>query len=177
MEVALIARIRTGNTDAFEEIVEKYQVPLTRYLYRLTGDYELAKDLAQDTFIKAYKSILKTDSDLKLNAWLYRIATNTAIQHLRRKKLISFIPFENMVNIENHRNGKHPDKQMEELAIKETFDKIPWDQRVCMVLHYVEGFKYREIAETMDISEEAVRKRVTRGVQLFRRLYDGGNNK
>ena len=176
MEAALIARVRTGSSDAFEEIVEKYQFPLTRYLYRLTGDYEIARDLAQDTFIKAYRSILKTDSDLKLNAWLFRIATNTAIQHLRRKKIVSFIPFETFKQNGRNGNGTHTENHVENLAVKETLMQIPWEQRVCIVLHYVEGFKYREIAETMEISEEAVRKRVTRGVQLFRRLYDGGNN-
>jgi RNA polymerase sigma-70 factor (ECF subfamily) len=177
LEAALIARIRTGNINVFETIVEKYQFPLVRYLYRLTGDYELAKDLTQDTFIKAYRSILKTDSELNLNAWLFRIATNTAIQHLRRKKIISFIPFDNLSQPENKIIGTQTDTQMDELAIKETFEKIPWDQRVCMVLHYVEGFKYREIADTLEISEDAVRKRVSRGVQLFRRLYNGGKGR
>lgn len=177
MELALIASIRAGSVDAFEGIVEQYQYPITRYLYRLTGDYEIAQDLAQDTFIKAYKSILKTDSELKLNAWLFRIATNNAIQYLRRKKLISFIPFENLIKSEPEGNRTNPENTIEELAIKEVFSQIPYEQRVCLVLHYVEGFRYREIAETMGISEEAVRKRVTRGVQVFRRLYEGGNNK
>lgn len=172
--VALIARIRAGNPDAFEQVIDRYQVPITRYLYRLTGDYETAKDLTQETFIKAYRSILKTDSELKLNAWLYRIATNTAIQHLRRKKLVTFIPFENILKSESRNNGTNPGTPVEEIAIKEALSKIPYEQRICVVLHYVEGFKYREIAETMGISEEAVRKRVTRGVQVFRRLYDRG---
>jgi len=171
---AVIARIRAGNPDAFEQVIDQYQIPITRYLYRLTGDYETAKDLTQETFIKAYRSILKTDSELKLNAWLYRIATNTAIQHLRRKKLVTFIPFENLLKSENRGNGTQPDTSVEDIAIKEALHKIPYDQRICVVLHYIEGFKYREIAETMGISEEAVRKRVTRGVQVFRRSYDGG---
>ena len=174
---ALIARIRTGSPDAFEEVVEKYQYPVTRYLYRLTGDYETAKDLAQDTFIKAYKGILRTDSELRLNAWLYKIATNTAIQHLRRKKTVSFISFENLGKSKQANNGSRSDNTIEDLAIKEALGEIPWEQRICVVLHYIEGFKYREIAETMNISEEAVRKRVARGVLVFRRFYDGGKRK
>ncbi len=173
--VALIARIRAGSPDAFQGIIEQYQAPITRYLYRLTGEYETARDLTQETFIKAYNSILKTDSELKLNSWLYRIATNTAIQHLRRKKLIIFIPFENMLKSESRNNGIGPETPVEEIAIKDALNKIPYKQRICVVLHYVEGFKYREIAETMGISEEAVRKRVARGVQVFRRSYDGGD--
>jgi len=175
LEATLIARIRTGHADAFEGIVEKYQYSLTRYLLRLTGDYETARDLVQDTFIKAYASILKTDSDLNLNAWLYRIATNTAIQHLRRRKLISFISFEALTKKDLAGTDTLPEQAADNLAIQETIKKIPWEQRVCLILHYVEGFTYRETGETLGITEDAVRKRVMRGVQLFRRLYDGGN--
>ena len=94
-EAQVIALIRTGDTDAFAEIIEQYQAPIIRYLYRLTGDYEVAQDLAQDTFLQAYKGILKTKSELSFKAWLYRIATNNALQLRRRKRLLSFIHFAN----------------------------------------------------------------------------------
>ncbi len=172
--VALVAMIRAGSVDAFAEIVEHYQVPVIRYLYRLTGDYETAQDLAQETFIQAYKGILKTNSELRLKPWLYRIATNNAWQYHRRRRLLSFIPFDDLrksgaPNVENQSDGT-----VEEMAIQETLRKVPAEQRACLVLHFVEGFKYREIAETLGISEDAVRKRVSRGKQIFRRLYNGG---
>ena len=170
-EARVIALVRSGEVDAFAEIIEKYQAPIVRYLYRLTGDYEMAKDLAQDTFFQAYKGILKTDAELSFRAWLYRIATNNAMQHHRRRKLLSFIPFtshENDISTADKRSG-HPD---EILAINEALLKIPAEQRTCLVLHFVEGFKYKEIAETLGCSEEAVRKRVARGKQLFIGLYD-----
>ncbi len=172
--VALVATIRAGDVDAFAEIVEYYQVPIIRYLYRLTGDYETAQDLAQETFIQAYKGILKTNSELRLKAWLYRIATNNAWQYHRRRRLLSFIPLDGFrksgtPNVENQSDGT-----VEEMAIQETLRKVPAQQRACLVLHFVEGFKYREIAETLGISEDAVRKRVSRGKQIFRRLYNGG---
>ena len=91
-EVRVVALIRTGQTDAFGEVVETYQARIYRYVYRLTGDAELAQDLTQDTFVNAYKSILKTRSELSLSAWLYRIATNLVHSMWRRRKLISFIP-------------------------------------------------------------------------------------
>ena len=76
-EAQVIDMVRAGEVDAFAEIVEHYQAPILRYLYRLTGDYQMAQDLAQDTFLQAYKGILKTKADLSLKAWLYRIATTT----------------------------------------------------------------------------------------------------
>jgi len=173
--VAVIANVRAGSADAFDEIVEHYQFPIIRYLYRLTGDYMTACDLAQDTFFQAYKSILKSDSELHLKAWLYRIATNNARQYHRRRNILSFIHIENMRKAEISGDGNQPEETVEEMAIQDVLRKIPSEQRTCLVLHYVEGFKYREIAETLGITEEAVQKRVSRGKQLFRRLYEGGN--
>ena len=172
MEVArVIALVRAGEADAFAEIIGHYQAAIIRYLYRLTGDYEMAKDLAQDTFIQAYKGILKTNAELSFKAWLYRIATNNALQHHRRKKLLSFIPFttkeQDIPDTANQANCSS-----ERIAINEALLKVPKEQRTCLVLHFVEGFKYREIAETLGCSEEAVRKRVARGKKLFIDLYD-----
>ena len=170
-EARVIALVRAGEADAFAEIIERYQASIIRYLYRLMGDYEMAKDLAQDTFIQAYKGILKTDAELSFKAWLYRIATNNALQHQRRKKLLSFIPF----TAKSHDvpdSANQADCSGEKLAINEVLLKIPEEQRTCLVLHFVEGFKYREIAETLNCSEEAVRKRVARGKKLFISLYD-----
>jgi RNA polymerase sigma-70 factor (ECF subfamily) len=175
--VSLIAMIRAGSVDAFAGIVEHYQVPIIRYLYRLTGDYETAQDLAQETFIQAYNGILKTNSELRLKAWLYRIATNNAWQYHRRRKLLSFIPFDDLRKSGAPNVGSQSDRKSEEMAIQETLRKVPPEQRACLVLHYVEGFKYREIAETLGISEDAVRKRVSRGKQVFQRLYSGGEVK
>lgn len=174
---SLAASAKAGSADAFEKIVEEYRYPIIRYLYRLTSDYETARDLTQDTFVSAYKNIAKTNGDLNLSAWLYKIATNYAMKYHRRKKIVSFIPIEKMNNPIKSGNGTHPEDTIEEITIRETLKKIPYDQRICIVLYYVEGFKYREIANTIGISEDAVRKRVSRGVQVFRRLYNGGNGR
>jgi RNA polymerase sigma factor (sigma-70 family) len=172
-EAQVIALVRAGEVDAFVEIVEHYQSPIIRYLYHLTGDYETAKDLAQDTFIQAYTGILKTRAELSFKAWLYRIATNNAWQHQRRKKLLSFVPF----TVKKHDVPDLKDNvdcSGKALEIQEAMIKIPDEQRTCVVLHFVEGFKYREIAETLGISEEAVRKRVARGRKLFIEEYNKG---
>jgi len=172
-EASAIAMVRDGNPDAFAGIVERYQAPLQRYLYRLTGDSELAQDLAQDTFVQAYKSILKTDSELSLRAWLYKIAENNARQYFRRKKLISFLPFSGTAKDEPVAADSAGDRE-KSMAIEEALLKIPQKIRACLVLHFVEGFKYREISEILGISEEAVRKRVSRGSLEFRQLFLAG---
>jgi len=174
-ESLVIAQVRSGNTDAFAVVVEHFQAPIQRYLYRFTGDYELAKDLTQDTFIQAYKSIRKTNSELSLKAWLYRIATNNAYQYYRRKRLISFIPFSSLKKEIEKSIADYAVDTTETMAIQEALFKVPEEQRVCLVLHLIEGFRYREIAETMGISEDAVRMRVARAKEAFRRFYLGGD--
>jgi RNA polymerase sigma factor (sigma-70 family) len=173
-EATVLALVRAGNTDAFADIVERYQAPIQRYLYRLTGDYELAKDLAQDTFFQAYKGLTKTNSELSFKAWLYRIATNNAWQHRRRKKLISFVPFNNHLETNSAADEIQLNSMDEKITIQEALIKVPEDQRMCLVLHLIEGFKYQEIAETIGISEDAVRMRVSRGKEAFQRAYRGG---
>ncbi len=169
---SLVAALRAGHTDAFAGIVEHYQTPIFRYLCRLTGDYELARDLAQDTFIQAYKAILKTNADLHLKAWLYRIATNNALQHRRRQRLLAFISFEDWRKPppEPGYRSSLPDTECVQQALRQ----VPVEYRACLVLHFVEGFTYREIGATLGISEEAVRKRVARGKLAFRRAFRGG---
>ncbi|OGN90343.1 MAG: hypothetical protein A2158_05710 [Chloroflexi bacterium RBG_13_46_14] len=172
-EAAVIASIKAGNVDAFTEIVENYQIPIVRYLCRLVGDEDIARDLAQDTFIQAFKGILKTSPDLKLRPWLFKIATNNARQYYRRKRIINFIPFG------DHRTPDFPSqyrtKDIEEnIEVRSALRKVPLNIRTCLVLHFVEGFKYKEMADALGISEDAVRMRVTRGRELFRQAYTGG---
>ena len=172
-EAYVISQVRAGKADAFAEIVTHYEAPILRYLYRLTGDREVAQDLTQDTFIKAYKGILKTKNDISFRAWLYRIATNNALQFHRRKRLLSFIPFTRSEEMNIPSAEDSAGRTDERIVIEEVLLKVPREQRICMVLHFVEGLKYREVAEIVGISEDAVRMRVTRGRQKFLKIYSG----
>jgi RNA polymerase sigma-70 factor (ECF subfamily) len=175
-EVSLVSLVHSGDEDAFASILELYEIPVQRYLFRLTGDYELARDLTQDTFIQAYRYILKPDPAISsLKAWLYGIAVNNARNHFRRRKIVSFIPFSGLKKPEPAvRDGT--DEMERSTAIESSLLGVSEEQRVCLVLHFVEGFKYREIAEILGITEEAVRKRVARGSREFRRLYSAGGD-
>lgn len=170
-EAGIIARVRAGQKDAFAEIVECYQAPILRYIYRMTGDYETARDLAQNTFVQAYQGILKTSAELSFKAWLYRIATNNVMQSFRRRRRLRFIILSRSGgNSPLNTVSSHLDLE-ENIAIKGALLKVPRTLRICMVLHFIEGFKYREIAGILNTSEDAVRMRVTRGSQQFRKFY------
>ena len=172
-----VSRMRAGDPEGFAEIVRQFQTAIVRYLYRLTGDEELARDLAQDTFVQAYESLARMRPDLSFKAWLYRIATNNALQHHRRKALVSFIALDE--GQRRNTGGDIADKVTERAAVHEALLKVPQKLRVCMVLHIIDGFKHREIAEMLGISEDAVRMRVARGSEEFRKLYSasGGDGR
>ena len=93
-ELAELTReAKRGSEAAFAAIFERFQTPLVNYTYRLVGDWDTANDLAQDTFLKAYNALPNTDESLQISPWLYRIATNTALDSLRRRKRITWVPF------------------------------------------------------------------------------------
>src|SRR5260370_11290280 len=89
-----VARLRAKDAQAFCSLIERLQQPVTGYLHRLVGDREVALDLAQDTFLQVYKEIGKTSSELALDAWVYRIATNYGLRYLNRRRLRHFVGLE-----------------------------------------------------------------------------------
>src|ERR1043166_3980523 len=80
----LVVRALSGREDGFEELVRRYQRPIVAYVYRMVGDYDAALDLAQEVFIKVYNSLGRYRPEFKFSTWIYRIAHNAAIDHLRR---------------------------------------------------------------------------------------------
>src|SRR3954453_22373103 len=83
----LIVTAVAGGSDGFEELVRRYQRPITSYVYRMLGDHESALDVTQEVFIKVYNSLHKYSSEYKFSTWLYRIAHNAAIDHMRRNSV------------------------------------------------------------------------------------------
>jgi RNA polymerase sigma-70 factor (ECF subfamily) len=166
----IIALMRSGNSDSFSEMVERYQAQIRRYLFRVTGDYFLAQDLAQETFVNAYQGILKTKTEISFKSWLYRIATNNAYQYLRHKKLVTFVPQDDTKE-QQPQDSVDSSNCEDRIAVEEALLKIPKEHRTCILLHWVEGLKYVEIGAILGITEEAARKRVTRGSEEFKKVF------
>lgn len=172
-EKEILNHVKNGNNTAFAEIVAQYQLPIQRYLFRLTKDYEMAQDLAQDTFLQAYKSLSKNKSNIhEFRPWLYRIATNQAFNYRRRKKFLTLLLFKQSNKVEQPFGNIPTGQVFKNMEINEAFLNVPENQKVCLVLHFVEGFNYKEIGEIIGISEDAVRKRISRGTREFRRVYN-----
>src|ERR1051325_9829693 len=83
-DVELVETAVRGREASFEELVRRYQRPIAAYIYRMVGDYDVALDLTQEVFIKVYNSLSRYRSEFKFSTWIYKIAHNAAIDHLRR---------------------------------------------------------------------------------------------
>lgn len=172
-DALLVARIRSGDEAAFDALVLRYQAPLFSYLRGFVGDVEQARDLVQETFLRAYKSFGSLDDPALLRSWLYRIAHNQACSLLRRRRLISWLP----LTFDRHSSNAAPDRSaIETMRVAEALEQIPADQRAPLLLHLVAGFAYAEVAAMLQISEGAVRMRISRGRAAFRVAYGAEEN-
>jgi RNA polymerase sigma-70 factor (ECF subfamily) len=151
----------------WRELYDAHAAELAGYLWKLTGDREVATDLMQDTFIAGMRDERALRETDKARAWLYRIATRLAMKRMRRARLIAFLPF---TGTERSTEGL-PD--VEGLAVREAMRAISTDQAAALVLHYAHGFTRAEIAELSGCTEETVKSRIARGRRAFLVAYDG----
>jgi RNA polymerase sigma-70 factor (ECF subfamily) len=171
-DVQGVERLRERDAQAFRSLIDRLQQPITGYLHRLVGDREVALDLAQDTFVQVYKEIDKTSGELALDAWIYRIATNYGLRYLNRKRLRQFVRLESPENFDESLVVAGPEDQTElRILIEQALGTMRPKDAAVLQLHYGNGFTYEEIGQVMEMSSEAVRKRVARSVEHFRRVY------
>lgn len=170
-DARLVAALRAGDDDAFEVLVVRYQAPLFHYLRGFVGDAEQASDLVQDTFLRAHQSLGGLADAGLLRAWLFRIAHNLACSHLRRRRLIRWLP------LRAHHPAPATERSAVEAAhVEAALAQIPAEQRAPLLLHLVAGFSYAEIGVLLGVSEGAVRMRISRGRAAFRAAYHHGED-
>jgi RNA polymerase sigma-70 factor (ECF subfamily) len=176
MDVQVVESLRAKDAQAFRVLVERLEQPITGYLHRLVGDRDVALDLAQDTFFQVYKEIGNTSQDLMLDAWIYRIATNYGLRYLNRRRLRRFVGFDGPERPGDAHPAlmvPGPEHQAEtRILVQEALSCMKPKDAACLQLHYGNSFTYEEIGVILEMSSEAVRKRVARGVEKFRGLYD-----
>lgn len=167
----LVWQARRGDAQAFSEIFERYQHRIVNYIYGLVHDRELAHDLAQESFLKAYKALPRMGDDLRLAPWLYRIAGNTAFSALRRRRLIRWLPLLNDGITSSNLDGDVAEAE----AVHGALAKLPAKYAAPLLLHSHEGLSCNEIAEILEISPGAVKTRLFRAREAFRVAYTAGD--
>ena len=170
-ETDLVARARTGDAIAFERLFERYHAPVLNYLHRMVGDRALAEDLTQDAFVKAYRALPNTRPDLAFKAWLYRIATNTAISHLRRRKLLRWVPF---LGTQDYASNESIERSVgRKHDVEQALHLLPEHYAAVLVLRHYQGLSLAETADALGITENAAKLRLFRARKAFATAYAG----
>jgi len=161
--------MRNGS-DSITCLYEKYQRPLLSHLTRLVRDETTAEDLCQETFIKALRNWHRHDPHASAVAWLYRIATNTAYDYLRRQKRIHFTPLPQTDTLLS--NAYTLEHQLEPGGpVQTALGQLPPHERVPLVMHSCNGYSTQEIADTLGCSNGAIKSRLFRARAHFRQVY------
>jgi RNA polymerase sigma-70 factor (ECF subfamily) len=173
VDQALVERVQRGDKRAFELLVSKYQRKVFRLLSRFIRDSAEIEDVAQEAFIKAYRALPNFRGESAFYTWLYRIAINTAKNHLvaqrRRAPTTTETEVEDAENFDDAdqlRDVNTPESMMQSRqvgeAVNRAIEKLPEDLRTAIVLRELEGLSYEEIAESMNCPIGTVRSRIFR---------------
>ena len=146
-------------------LVRDYQTKLARYVRRMVGDSEIALDLTQDVFLAAFR-MLKEHPDRPLTAgWLYKTATNGAISHLRRKKIVRMIPLDREHEM---RSWRIDEQSAVSVDLQAAMHRLPAEQASAVLLTSYAGYSSQEAAAMLGTTADAVRQRVCRAMKTLR---------
>ena len=170
----LLRLARTDRDAAFEILYSAYRGRIFTFLLRLARSSEVADDLAQDTFLKAHRALAGLDEEARLLPWLYRIANNTAIDHLRRRGRFTWLPWTTLHGTADEPRASDAHARVpEQNAIGEVLATLPTENAAALLLHAVEGYSYEEIARIQGCTLPAVRSRIARARSAFKERWPG----
>jgi RNA polymerase sigma-70 factor (ECF subfamily) len=177
----LVARATGGLEGSFEELVRRYQRPISAYVYRMVGDYEAALDLTQEIFIKVYSSLARYRSEFKFSTWIYKIAHNCAVDHLRRsagraQSLNHGLEGETYeLPIESGRLSPEQESERKERKseIESVVRSLPSAYRELIVLRHSQDLTYEEIVEVTGLPLGTVKNRLFRAREMMRQQFVG----
>ena len=178
----LLEAARTGDEAAFAELVRRYRNQITNYVYRMTNDYDLAVDLAQETFLRVYRAADRYQTSYAFSTYIYRIATNLAISELRRRKRRRLVSLTGFFG-EREQGGEATEldpadvrplqdaslvSEERRAAVARAIATLPEKYRAPLVLRDIEERSYDEIAGILDLSEGTVKSRISRARSFLR---------
>jgi RNA polymerase sigma factor (sigma-70 family) len=178
-DVEVVRRVQSGDVAAFDRLILKYRERVFGIIYNLTSNREDAADLTQDAFIKAFQSIHRFSGQSSFFTWLYRIAVNSTLTHLRKARLRTFFSLERIdaeepvakeiIDALTDKTGADRGSFVRELQEKlnDALQKLSIKHRTVVTLFEIDGLSHQEIAEVMDCSVGTVRSRLHYAKQLL----------
>jgi len=184
-DAEVMLRVATGDDVAFDYLVEKFRRPMISFMYRMTRSQAVAEELAQEVFLRVYRSRKSYAASAKFTTWLYRIATNLAVNHARDTK---YERPENTVSIDEPDtetgltvdvadrglNAEQVILRRERLtAIRRQVEALPERQRAAVLMHKYQNMDYRQIAAVLKLSESATKSLLFRAYETLRETLKG----
>jgi RNA polymerase sigma-70 factor (ECF subfamily) len=175
----LVASAVAGGEGSFEELVRRYQRPIAAYVYRMVGNYESALDLTQEIFIKVYNSLSRYRSEFKFSTWIYKIAHNSAVDHLRRtatreQSLING-PEDDQFELPLESSRPSPEQESERkerrIEIESVVRGLPANYRELVILRHSQDLTYEEIVEVTGLPLGTVKNRLFRAREMMRQQF------
>ena len=178
-DVELIASAISGREDGFEELVRRYQRPITGYVYRMLNDYDASLDVTQEVFIKVYNSLEKYSSDYKFSTWLYRIAHNAAIDYIRRNSAnlqsLETESEDGAYQLQLESQSLNPEQERERSEWRSEIEAVvkclPTVYRELILLRHSQDLSYDEIAEVTGLPLGTVKNRLFRAREMMREMF------
>ncbi|HVS14710.1 MAG TPA: sigma-70 family RNA polymerase sigma factor [Thermoanaerobaculia bacterium] len=184
-DAELVARALEGSEEAYREIVLRYQRPVFSLVVRMVRDQELAEDLAQEAFIKAFRALRRYDPSRKFSSWLFKIAHNATIDHLRRQRL-DIDSLDDRADPDGRALGERledegtpaPDQRVHRrdvaAALEEAIAALRPEYREVILLRFVEGLAYQEIADILELPLGTVKTNIHRARKELAASLGGG---
>lgn len=182
----LVDRIKNGDINAFQELVEQHKKKVYYLAYDITGDHHEAEDVSQEVFVKVFRSLNSFRRDAKMSSWLYQITVNSSIDNLRKKSSKPEISMDTIekANIDYTPMGGGVDMDPERSAeflllqkhISNALQRISPKERSVFVMRHYNDLKLREIAEILDVSLRTVKALLFRAIKKLRKelsIYQG----
>lgn len=166
-EVTLITRSIAQDADAYGQLVERYQRAIYYHCIAIVGDEVIAEDVAQETFIKAYYHLSQYDQSRKFSTWLFKIATNTALNVLKQSKSTIFLDDDQLVNVVSTHTPVETQGQHAELY--DAVMRLEPRYRAVVSLYYWQGLSYAEVASAMSVPIGSVRGWMSRAKEHLRK--------
>ena len=171
-DAQLLALALESRHEAFDALYTAYKSRIYSFLLRLLGDPQLADDVTQDALTKAFQAPPSLERGTKILPWLYRVASNAGIDHLRRRRRFRWL---RVHEVENTRDEPRESDSSAEVSEREHVRRVlrtlPPENAAALLLHAVEGYSYKEIAEIQGASLTAVRSRIARARTAFQKVY------
>ena len=171
-DAQLLALAAESRRDALDALYSAYKSRIYTFLLRFLADPELADDVTQEAFTKAFSALPKLERGTKVLPWLYKVASNTAIDHVRRRKRFTWVRMGAMQDTPHEPHSADASSAVGEREhVQAVLRTLPPENAVALLLHALEGYSYKEIAEIQGASLTAVRSRIARARIAFKEGY------